>query len=443
MESKNVSRRSFMKSAAVVGVAAQALPLFNVRAQGAGRKFKVGLVGCGGRGTGALKQCVEAAKLIGAEVEVLAVADVFKEKAVRVGKLHGVPEANCFDGFDGYRKILAMPVDIILLATAPAFRPVHLEAAVAAGKHVFMEKPVAVDPPGARRVMAAGEVAKQKGLTIVAGTQRRHQEGYLKMEQALKDGLMGTITGGRISWCGGALWVRAREAGQDDAHYLANNWGNFVGMSGDHICEQHVHNLDVANWVIGHPPVSAVGFGGRARRESGDQFDFFSLDLDYGSELHIHSMCRQINGCYGGVWEQFVGSKGTFWGGGKMVTLDGKKVDLPEIKMISGDPYVQEHVDLLNSIIGNKGLNEAHNVATSTLTAIMGRIAAYTGELVRWTDLMEKQDSPFYNMACTPTADDFEKGPVVAPPDDVVAVPGSGEKKKAVKKPAGKKAKTT
>ena len=164
MESKNVSRRSFMKSAAVVGVAAQTLPLFNVRAQGAGRKFKVGLVGCGGRGTGALKQCVEAAKLIGAEVEVLAVADVFKEKAVRVGKLHGVAEENCFDGFDGYRKILAMPVDILLLATAPAFRPLHLEAAVAAGKHVFMEKPVAVDPPGARRVMAAGEVAKQKGL---------------------------------------------------------------------------------------------------------------------------------------------------------------------------------------------------------------------------------------------------------------------------------------
>jgi len=443
MESKNVSRRSFMKSAAVAGAAAQVLPLFNVRAQGAGRKFKVGLVGCGGRGTGALKQCVEAAKLIGAEVEVLAVADVFKEKAVRVGKLHGVAEAHCFDGFDGYRKILAMPVDILLLATAPAFRPVHLEAAVAAGKHVFMEKPVAVDPPGARRVMAAGEVAKQKGLTIVAGTQRRHQEGYLKMEQALKDGLMGTITGGRISWCGGALWVRPREPGQDDAHYLANNWGNFVGMSGDHICEQHVHNIDVANWAIGRPPVSAVGFGGRARRESGDQFDFFSLDLDYGSELHIHSMCRQINGCYGGVWEQFVASKGMFWGGGKMTTLEGKKIDLPEIKMISSDPYVQEHVDLLNSIIGNKGLNEAHNVATSTLTAIMGRIAAYTGELVRWSDLMEKKDSPFYNMACTPAADDFEKGPVVAPPDDVVAAPGSGEKKKAFKKPASKKAQTT
>jgi predicted dehydrogenase len=441
MDSKNVSRRSFMKSAAVAGVAAQALPLFNVRAQGAGRKFKVGLVGCGGRGNGALGNFLEAIKLIGAEAEVVAVSDVFKDKAVNTGKKFNVPEARCFDTFDGYRKILALPVDILILATAPGFRPLHLEAAVAAGKHVFMEKPVAVDPPGARRCMAAGEVAKQKGLTIVAGTQRRHQEGYLKMEQALKAGLLGTVTGGRISWCGGALWVRPRAEGQDDAHYLANNWGNFVGMSGDHICEQHVHNIDVANWVIGKPPVSAVGFGGRARRETGDQFDFFSLDLDYGNELHIHSMCRQVNGCYGGVWEQFVATKSTFWGGGKMATLDGKKIEVPEIKMVSGNPYVQEHVDLLNSIIGNKGLNETQNVATSTLSAIMGRIAAYTGELVRWSDLMEKKDSPFYNMACTPAADDFEKGPVVAPPDDVIAVPGSGEKKKPAKKQAAKKGK--
>ena len=434
MESKNVSRRGFIKNAAVLGVVAQAVPFINGRAQGAGRKFKVGLVGCGGRGNGALGNFLEAIKLIGAEAEVVGVADVFKDKAVKLGQKFGVPEAHCFDGFDGYRKILTMPVDILLLATAPAFRPVHLEAAVAAGKHVFMEKPVAVDPPGIRRVIAAGEVAKQKGLTIVAGTQRRHQEGYLNMEQALKDGLLGTITGGRVSWCGGALWVRPREAGQDDARYLVNNWANFTCMSGDHICEQHVHNLDVANWVIGRPPVSAVGFGGRARRQTGDQFDFFSLDLDYGNELHIHSMCRQINDCYGGVWEQFVGTKGLFWGGGKLATLDGKKIEMPEIKMISSDPYVQEHADLLNSIIGNKGLNEAQNVATSTLTAIMGRIAAYTGELVRWSDLMEKKDSPLYNLTLAPVADDFEKGAVTAPPENVAPIPGSpGEAKKRKK----------
>ena len=441
MDSKIVSRRSFMKSAAVLGVAAQAVPLFNVRAQGAGRKFKIALVGCGGRGNGALNQCREAAKLIGAETEVVAVADVFKDKAVKTGKLHGVPEAHCFDGFDGYRKILALPVDIMLLATAPAFRPVHLEAAIAAGKHVFMEKPVAVDPPGVRRVLAAGAAAKQKGLTIVAGTQRRHEAGYRQIARAIQDGVIGTIVGGRVSWLGDIPWIKHREAGEDDAHYLARNWLNFSCMSGDHICEQHVHNLDVANWMLGRPPKTAAGMGGRARRETGDQFDFFGVDFDYGNDVHIHSMCRQIPGCYGGVFENFVGTKGSTMGGSAMKLYDGTKVSLPEIKLVSDHGQVQEHVDLLNSILKNEALNEAQNVAYATLTAVMGRITAYTGEIVRWLDLMENKDSPFYNMACTPAADDFEKGPVVAPPDDVVAAPGSGEKKKAAKKPAGKKGK--
>ena len=439
MDSKIVSRRGFIKGMTALGVAAQAVPLINVRAQGAPRKFKVGLIGCGGRGTGALNQCIEAAKLVGAEIEVIATADVFKDKALKVGTAHGVPEAQCFDGFSGYKKVLELPVDLVLLATTPNFRPVHLEAAVAAGKHVFMEKPVAVDPPGARRVMAAGEVAKKKGLSIVAGTQRRHQEGYLKMAKALQDGLMGNILGGRVSWCMGHLGDKDRQPGDTDAQYMVHNWLSFVEMCGDNICEQHVHNLDIANWVLGRPPVSAVGFGGRARRWTGDQFDFFSIDFDYGSEVHIHSMCRQITGCYDGVWEQFVGTKGTFWGGGAMKTADGKKLDLPEIKMISSNPYVQEHADLLNSIMKNEGLNEAQTVAQSTMTAIMGRISAYTGQLVRWSDLMEHKESPLYNLTLTPTADDFEKGPVVAPEDNVISVPGrEGEQKKKVTK-KGKK----
>ena len=434
MESMNVSRRGFIKNAAALGVVAQAVPFISVRAQGAPKKIKVGLVGCGGRGTGALGNFIEAAKLVGVEIEVLGLADVFKEKAVGLGKKHNMPEARCFDGFSGYKKLLELPVDLVLLATTPNFRPVHFEAAVAAGKHVFMEKPVAVDPPGIRRVIAAGEVAKQKGLTIVAGTQRRHMAGYQQIAKAVQDGRMGNIVGGRVSWCGGALWFKTREPGEDDAHYMVRNWTSFAEMSGDHIVEQHVHNLDVANWLIGRTPKSAVGFGGRARRQTGDQFDFFSVDFDYDNELHIHSMCRQINDCYGGVWEEFVGTKGTTMGGSNMRTFDGKKLELPEIKVLSDNGQVQEHVDLLNSILNNKALNGAETVAHSTLTAIMGRIAAYTGQLVRWSDLLEHKESPFYNLTLAPAADDFEKVAVTAPPENVAPIPGStGDAKKRKK----------
>ena len=434
MESKNVSRRGFIKNAAALGMVAQAVPFINVRAQGAPKKIKVGLVGCGGRGTGALGNFIEAAKLVGVEIEVLGLADVFKEKAVELGKKHNVPEARCFDGFSGYKKILELPIDLVLLATPPNFRPVHFEAALAAGKHVFMEKPVAVDPPGIRRVIAAGEVAKQKGLTVVAGTQRRHMADYQQIAKAVQDGLIGNIVGGRVSWCMGALWFKTRDPGEDDAHYMVRNWPSFTEMSGDHIVEQHVHNLDVANWLIGRTPKSAVGFGGRARRQTGDQFDFFSVDYDYDNELHIHSMCRQINDCYGGVWEEFVGTKGTTMGGSNMRTFDGKKLKLPEIKVLSDNGQVQEHVDLLNSILHNTALNGAQAVAHSTLTAIMGRIAAYTGQLVRWSDLLEHKDSPFYNLTLAPVADDFEKGAVTAPPENVAPIPGSpGDAKKRKK----------
>jgi len=263
----------------------------------------------------------------------------------------------------------------VLIATSPNFRPVHFEAAIKAGKHVFMEKPVAVDPPGGRRIIAAGELAKSMGLAVVAGTQRRHQASYLRTQYAFERGAIGKIVGGCVWWCGGALWYRTQNPNESDADYMVRNWVSFTEMSGDHIVEQHVHNLDVANWYIGHPPESALGFGGRARRKTGNQFDFFSIDMDYGNGVHIHSMCRQINGTDGGVREFFRGC--------------------------------QEHVDLLNSILRQKPLNEARNVAESTLTAIMGRISAYTGKLVRWTDITENKNSPWYNLTIKPTAEEF------------------------------------
>jgi predicted dehydrogenase len=385
-------------------------------------KFRIALIGCGGRGNGALNDCLEADKILGIDLEIVAVADAFKEKAQKTAKHHDLPMERCFYGFDAYKKAIAADPDVVLMATPPNFRPLHLEACINAGKHVFMEKPVAVDPPGARRIIAAGELAKQKGLGIVAGTQRRHQANYQKTHHAVSKGAIGDIRGGAVWWCGGQLWFREQNPGESDADYMVRNWVSFTEMSGDHIVEQHVHNLDVANWFIGRPPVSAFGFGGRARRKTGNQFDFFSIDLDYGQGCHIHSSCRQVNGCYNRVSEFFSGSAGTTWGGGPPESAKPVDIEIPNFP--DRNPYVQEHVDLLQSIMDRNVLNEARNVAEATMTAIMSRISAYTGQLVRWSDVMKNESSPWYKLTLTPTAEDFEAGPVTAPEDDVPAIPG-------------------
>lgn len=421
-KTREISRRDFIKTSATAAVSLAAVGVGTNRIYAAGSgKIHVALIGCGGRGNGALGNCMEAGKHIGREMEVVATADWFKEKAERTGKRYDVPKERCFGGADAYKKLLETNTDVVLIATSPNFRPVHFEAAIKAGKHVFMEKPVAVDPPGGRRIIDAGELAKRKRLAVVAGTQRRHQRGYRRNAYAIKRGAIGKILGGCVWWCGGALWYRTEGNTDTDADYLVRNWVSFTEMSGDHICEQHVHNLDVANWFIGHPPDNALGFGGRARRKTGDQFDFFSIDLDYGDGCRIHSMCRQVNGTDGGVREYFAGTEGKTWGGGRMES--SKNIDIPDFPE-HGGPYCQEHIDLLNSILKGEPLNEARNVAEATLTAIMGRIATYTGKLIRWKDLTENSDSPWYNLVLKPTAEDFEKGPVTAPPDDVVAIPG-------------------
>ncbi|MEI6808088.1 MAG: Gfo/Idh/MocA family oxidoreductase [bacterium] len=417
--SGGVSRRDFIKASAVAAVAAVALPGKVFAA--APDKIKVGLIGCGGRGNDALSNCLAAASKLGLQMEVVAVGDWFKDRADNAGKRRGVPAERCFAGPDAYKKVLATDINLALLVTSPNFRPLHFEAAIAAGKNVFMEKPVAVDPPGARRIIAAGEVAKTKGLAVVAGTQRRHQTGYRRNQYAVEKGAIGKIVCGNVWWCGGALWKTDRKPGESDADYMVRNWVSFTEMSGDHVVEQHVHNLDVANWFIGHPPVWALGFGGRARRKTGDQFDFFSVELNYDDECYVHSMCRQVNGTYSRVSEHFIGTEGSTWGEGAMKS--SKVIDIPQF-FEHGGPYVQEHIDLLQSIIDGKPLNEARNVAEATMTGIMCRIASYTGQLVKWTDLMENKGSPWFNLALSPCPEDFEKGPVTAPKDDVVAVPG-------------------
>jgi myo-inositol 2-dehydrogenase / D-chiro-inositol 1-dehydrogenase len=417
----NLSRRGFLKTSAAAGVAMQIAAAW--AQDPAPRRLKLALIGAGGRGKGAVADCLEAAKALRLDLQVVAVADAMEERAVAAARQFGVPPERGFWGFDAYRKVMETDADAVILATSPNFRPLHLEAAVEAGKHVFMEKPVAVDPPGVRRVLAAGEKAKGKGLSLVAGTQRRHQDAYLVNQFLAAQGAIGRIVAGSVSWCGGKLWYQTRKPGEPDAQYLVRNWVSFTEMSGDHIVEQHVHNLDVANWFLGRPPVAAVGFGGRARRQTGNQFDFFSVDFDYGDDVHIHSMCRQIDTCYNAVREFFIGTEGTMWGSGKVSSARAGQIAVPEFK-VHDNPYVEEHLALLRSIVEGKPVNEAQAVAEATMTAIMGRIAAYTGQLVKWSDLLTRQDSAWYNLTLAPTAADFEKGAVTAPREDAIAVPG-------------------
>jgi predicted dehydrogenase len=387
-------------------------------------ELKVALIGCGNRGKGAIGNFMEAARQLDVKAKVVAVADYFKKSTSGPAARFNVSQENCYSGAKAYKDVMASDADVVLLVTPPNFRPIHFEAAIKAGKHVFMEKPVAVDPAGARKIMAAGKLATQKGLAVVAGTQRRHERKCLETQYAISKGAIGDIRSGKVYWCEGQLWHKERQPGEDDASYMIRNWVNFTEMSGDHIVEQHVHNIDIANWFIGKHPEIALGFGGRARRRTGNQFDFFSVDFDYGDGLSIHSMCRQVNGCYKRVSEFFTGTLGTTWGTGNGSKGFAKKIDVPKFECVS-NPYVQEHIDLIKGIVEGKPLNEANNVAESTLTAIMGRISAYRGIPVRWKELTDETfGSPWYHLKMSPSAEDFENGTVKAPPENKAPIPG-------------------
>lgn len=421
---KSLTRRQFLKSTAVVSSAA-VLPSSSGLFAAGQEKMRVALIGCGGRGNGALKDCLQAAASLGMQIEIVGLADFFKERVLKTAQEHTIPQERCFDGPLAYRKALAAQADLVLLVTPPIFRPYHFEAAIAAGKHVFMEKPVAVDPPGARKIMEVGQVAKEKGLAVGVGAQRRHQASYLQTKQAIDQGAIGTLLAGQVWWCMSHLWFKTRRPGESDAEYMVRNWVSFTEMSGDHIVEQHFHNLDIANWYLGKTPKQCVGFGGRARRKTGNQFDFFSIDFDYGDGIHIHSMCRQVDSCYNRVAEFFTGTKGTTAGDGPVTLNSGEKVSVPDLGLHE-NPYVQEHIDLLKSIRDGKPQQEARQAAETNLTAIMGRISAYTGQMVRWQDLTDPQSkAPWYNLTLSPSAEDFEKGTVTAPPENSFAVPGT------------------
>lgn len=277
-----------------------------------GKVIKAGLIGCGGRGTGAAVNFLDA----GPNLQITAMGDIFPDKIVncreqlKKQKNVEIPDDKCFIGFDSYQKVIDSGVDMVLLCTPPHFRPAHIEAAVNAGKHIFLEKPCAVDPVGARSVLVSIEKAKQKGLCMVSGTIYRVSKDYLETRRRVKNGEIGEIVSAHVIRNGGSLWVRKRQPEWTDMEYMLRNWGNFCWLSGDHIVEQFIHQVDVMNWYLDKNPAKAIGWGGRQRRVSGDQYDFFSIEYLYDNGMHTHCAARQITGCSNLTKVLIVGTEG-------------------------------------------------------------------------------------------------------------------------------------
>ncbi|MDY0166542.1 MAG: Gfo/Idh/MocA family oxidoreductase [Thermoguttaceae bacterium] len=414
----DVSRRQFLKrsSLALAGAAAAELAIGRAaHAAGGEMEIKIGVVGCGGRGTGAALDALGAATRViypasgyhtedvaqGAEVShknirVVALADLFEDRLARcreqLTKLDiNIPDEQCFTGFDGYKQLLAVgEVNYVILATPPHFRPAQLMAAVEAGKHVFIEKPAAVDVPGVKLVMQAGELARQKGLGIAAGTQRRHMNSYQETIGRLHDGAIGEIVYGKCYWNGGEIWVIQRQEGWSDMEWQLRNWNYLTWLSGDHYVEQHVHNLDIMNWVLGTHPVKAVsGIGGRQVRTKevhGHIFDHFAVEFEYPGGISMFSQARQINGCRNKVEEAVVGTGGT---SNCKDAIHPKSGDRWRFRGPEPSPYRQEHETLITSIREGSPINEAQAIAESTMTGILGREAAYSGQEITWDDAMK------------------------------------------------------
>ena len=437
-----VSRRRFLQGSSLV-TAATLLPLPAILgARGAEPlPIRIGLIGCGGRGTGAVLDALGAATLVnypsagyhtedvaaGAAVQnkdlqVVALCDVFRdrinscrENLKKVGV--NIADDMCFDGFDGYQKLLAVPeINYVIHATNPHFRPLHVKAAVTAGKNVFMEKPGAVDSPGVRTLLEAYEIAIQKNLGIAAGTQRRHRPSYVETVKRIQDGEIGEIECLRCYWNGGVIWVIEKTDAMSDMEWQLRNWNYFTWTGGDHIVEQHVHNLDVGNWVMGGHPTRATGLGGRQVRTDpayGHIYDHFAVQYEYEGGKTVTSMCRQIDGCDNRVEEVVHGSEG------KCVTSSGRAMIEGKVNWKfdgqNPNPYMVEHKDLVDAIRNGPYLNEGQRVAESTLTAIMGRMSAYSGKTLTWDQALNS------SMDLMPPPEQLALGSIPTPP---VAMPG-------------------
>jgi len=414
------SRRHFLKTSAAVSLAAMASPGSRIYAAGSD-KIRVGLIGCGDRGTSDAVSCLKSTE----GIELFAMADLFQDRldkslakvSERVPDKVAVTKETSFLGFDAYKKVIESGVDIVLLATPPGFRPEHLKAAVEAGKHVFMEKPVAVDPVGVRSIIESSELAKTRGLSIVAGTQQRRMAQYIEVLKRVHEGQIGQVVAGQCYWNWGSQnWhFRHRQPGWSDMEWQIRCWPYFTWLSGDHIVEQHVHNLDVINWAIGSHPVKCLGVGGRQVRtgpEYGNIFDHFAVEYEYPGGVRVMSMCSQINGTTERVCERVVGTKGATYTTRSVGYIEGQNPYKYDGPRESAD--IRQHADHIKSIREGKPLNEGRRIAESTMTAIMGRISAYTGRALQWDWVMNAS-----TLDLRPT--DYKMGDLQVRP---VAVPG-------------------
>jgi predicted dehydrogenase len=414
-----ISRREFLNATGTAAVAAPfALNSLNTHAQ-EGSTLRVGLVGCGGRGTGAAAQALNADK----NVKLVAMADAFEDRlegslktlqTQDVKEKLEVPEENRFVGFDAYKKVIER-VDVVLLATPPHFRPMHIKAAVDAGKHIFAEKPVAVDAQGVRAVLASCEEAKKKKLAVVSGLCLRHSESYIEMIKRIHNGEIGDIRAMQINDFRGPIWVKPRQPGWTDMQYHMKNWYYFTWLSGDFNVEQHVHMLDLCSWAIGEYPVSAIGTGGRAVRtgpEYGNIYDHHSVIYEYKNGVKLFAACRQQQGCAPDISSTVIGSKGTayFSSRGSYILTDKRERFEGERDNI----YQIEHDVLFSGVRKNDVTNNGDYMSKSTLLAILGRMATYTGQKVTWEQAMNSAED------LTPSSYDWNG----TPPPSEIAIPG-------------------
>lgn len=387
-----------------------------------GKVLKAGLVGCGGRGTGAAVNFVDA----GPNLEIVSLGDVFQDQldkcreTLKQARGIEIADENCFTGFDNYQKVIDSGVDVVIFATPPYFRPMHVKAAIEADKHVFQEKPIAVDPVGARIMEETTRKAKEKNLCIVSGTIRRYQKDYVETQRRVANGEIGEVIGANIIRNGGALWWIERKPEWTDMEYMLRNWGNFTWLSGDHIVEMFIHELDVMSWYVGSQPVNAIGYGGRQQRISGDQFDQFSIVYEYENGKKIHCATRQINGCDNGRKQIIIGTKGYADADGLIYNHSGELIwEYPYPQENDSDqtwrvnnPSVQEHVELVTAIRTGNYLNDSDEQIKSTRISIMGRMAAYTGRDITWDEVLTS------DLQLGPDMQELEFGPVPGIPEE-------------------------
>ena len=432
----STSRRTFLRNSSLLVAGASLASQVNIAK--AAHSFgsdtiKVGLVGCGGRGTGA---AIQALNTSGGEVKVVALADAFADRVqVAYRTIKGqhenkidVPKERQFVGFEAYKELLKTDCDIVILATPPGFRPLHFEAAIAAGKHVFAEKPVAVDGAGVRKFLAANEEAKKKNLAVAIGLQRRHERKYMETVKAIQDGAIGDIVLARAYWNGQTPWVKLRQEGQSEMEYQMRNWYYFTWLCGDHIVEQHIHNLDVINWIKNGYPVSAQGQGGcevRKGKEYGEIFDHHFVEFTYGDGTVMMSQCRHIPGCWNAVAEYVHGTKGrSDVSGSKIYDADDKIIH--NFADLGGDGHQQEHHDLFADLRAGRIAQEGEWGAMSTMTAILGRLATYSGKVIKFDEALNS------NVVVSPV-DKFtgldDEPPVKPREDGSYALPVPGQTK--------------